>query len=394
MNRLRQYVVEYRPIGLCAGGLMWLVWIVSSALGPGNLDWNKQVIGTDHTAFHTAALLLADGRGDVLFEYPDLRAFKAEQELLTGKPGFFDPFRNPPFYALPYEATARLPYLLSFAIWALIGLLALVAGLYLIRGRNIGRPLIWSLSFYPIFAVVSFGQNTLLSIGFFALVYRCLISERRFLAGVAAGLLLFKPQLLLGLGIWWLLSWRKYWPSLVGLCVSAGLFAGLSFWLVPNESLMWLQRLPDIAKYDQFEFFNLHNSRGFGDLLTGNRTIGVYFGLAGLLLSMGWLTAFWARHRHDVSLMFSAALLATLWGSPHTMTYEWGIAILPAILLWDHRPSQRDTWLLIFALCWVAMFLSTPLTKAQLTLTGIIAIQLSVPCLAFAIWRVDRTLRQ
>ena len=392
MNRLRQYIVDYRPIGLCAGGLMWLVWMVSSALGPGNLDLNDQVIGTDHTAFHTAALLLTQDRGDVLFDYPDLHAFRAEQEALTGKPGFSDPFRNPPFYALPYKVTARLPYLLSFAIWAGVGLLALIAGLYLIRGRMIGRPLLWSLSFYPVFAVVSFGQNTLLSVGIFGLVYRCMISERRFFAGLAAGLLLFKPQLLMGLGVWWLLSWRKYWPSLLGLSVSGGLFAGLSLSFVPDESLMWVQRLPDIAKYDAFEFFNLHNSRGFGDLLTGSRAIGVYVGLAGLLLSLVWFIAFWARHRRDVTLMFVAALLTTLWGSPHTMTYEWAIAILPAILLWDHRPLQRDTWLLLFALCWVALFLSTPLTKAQLTLTGI-AIQLSVPCLAFAIWRVDRTLR-
>ncbi|MSR55599.1 MAG: DUF2029 domain-containing protein [Gemmataceae bacterium] len=393
MNRLRQYVVEYRPIGLCAGGLMWLIWIVSSALGTGNLDRNGQVIGTDHTAFHTAALLLLEGRGDALFDYPHLQAFRAEQERITGSPGFSDPYRNPPFYALPYESTARLPYLLSFALWAGIGLLALVAGLYLIRGRKIFWPLLWSLSFYPVFAVVSFGQNTLLSVGIFGLVYRCLVSERRFFAGLAAGFLLFKPQLLMGLGVWWLLSWRKYWPSLLGICVTAGFFAGLSLWLLPDESRTWVQRLPDIARYDAFEFFNLHNSRGFGDLLTGNREIGIYVGLAGLMLSLVWFTGFWARHRQDATLMFAAALLTTLWGSPHTMTYEWALAILPAILLWDHRPLRRGTWLLIFAICWAALFLSTPLAKAQLTLMGV-AIQLSVPCLALAIWRIGRELRQ
>jgi len=392
MNRLRQYVVEYRPIGLCAGGLMWLVWIVSSALGTGNLDRNGQVIGTDHTAFHTAAYLLLDGRGDALFEYPDLGVFRTEQERITGKPGFLDPFRNPPLYAIPYESTARLPYLFSFAIWAAVGLLALIAGLYFVRGCKIGWPLLWSLSFYPVFAVVSFGQNTLLSIGIFGLIHRCLISDRRFFAGLAAGLLLFKPQLLMGIGVWWLLSWRKYWSSLAGLSLASAIFAGMSFWLVPDETRTWFQRLPEIAKYDAFEFFNLHNSRGFGELLTGNRKIGIYVGLAGLLLSLVWFTAFWARHRNDATLMFVAAVLTTLWGSPHTMTYEWAIAILPAILLWYHRPLQRDTWLLVFSLCWAVLFLSTPLTKAQLTLLGV-AIQLSVPCLAFAIWRIGCTLR-
>ena len=98
-------------------------------LGPGNLDLNGQVIGTDHSAFHTAAVLLAEGRGDALFDYPDLPGFAARQDELVGKPGFLDPYRNPPFYALLYRPTARLPYLASYAVWAVVGLLVLAGGL-------------------------------------------------------------------------------------------------------------------------------------------------------------------------------------------------------------------------------------------------------------------------
>jgi alpha-1,2-mannosyltransferase len=391
MHRLAQIVWDYRPLALAAGGLMWLIWCVSSILGAGVLDLNEQVIGTDHTAFHAAAMMLADGEGAALYDFPQLTEFARYQAEFTGKPGFLDPFRNPPYYAIPYLATARLPYLASFAIWALVGLLCLTGGLMLVRGKRIGRPLLWSLSFYPIFATVSFGQNTLLSFATFALVYRCLLSERRFLAGLASGLLLFKPQLLLGLGVWWLLDCRRLWPCLAGLSTAGVLIALLSLVLLPTETAEWLRRLPDIARYDEFEFYNLHNPRGFGYLLTGSKGVGNIAGLLGLGLAIAWLVRFSQRFRRDRSLMFVAAMLATLWGSPHTMTYEWALAVLPAIILWYQRPERREEWGWLFGLAWIALFISTPVTKGQWAIMGI-AVQLSVPVLAWIVLAIERSL--
>jgi alpha-1,2-mannosyltransferase len=421
MNRLAQLLRGRTVLALWAGAVMWMVWIVGSILGPDNLDRNGQVIGTDHTAFHTAALLIADGRSAALFAYPDLTEFRDRQEEITGKPGFLDPYRNPPFYALLYLATARLPYLISFAVWAVVGLIGLVVGLILIRGTIRTSPavdvkpfanarvpirrvslmltLAWALSFYPTFAAVSFGQNTLLSFAAFGLVYRCLTTERRFLAGLSAGLLLYKPQLLFGLGVWWLLDVRRAWPSWLGLASTGSVFMAISVAFVHDETREWVHRLPDIARYDAFEFYNLHNCRGFGALLLGDKAVGNWFGLAGLVLSVGWLGWVWKRHARDVRVMFAATVFATLWGSPHTMTYEWALVVIPAVLLLDGRPDLRETWLPLFAIVWVVMFIGTPLTKGQLELTkgyfettGV-AIQVSVPVLAFVAIRAGAALR-
>jgi hypothetical protein len=382
----------YPRLGLAAGAAMWVVWAVSSALGRGNLDLNGQVIGTDHSAFHTAAVLLAEGRGDVLFDYPDLPAFQTRQDELVGKPGFLDPYRNPPFYALLYRPTASLSYLASYAVWAVVGLLILVGGLRFVRGTGIGRPLAWAVAFYPVFAAVSFGQNTLLSFGAFSLVYAAVTRDRRFLAGVAAGLLLYKPQLLLGLGLWWLFDVRRYWPAIAGVATTGVLLAGLSWVALPAETADWVGRLPDIARYDRFEFYNLHNPRGFGDLLTGSRRVGSAIGLVGLLLAVRWLWRFRRRHGGDSRLAFAAAVFATLWGSPHTMTYEWALAVLPAVILWDVRPDRRPEWVRLFAVAWVVLFVSTPLTKAQVGLMGV-AVQVSVPVMAWVAIRAERALR-
>ena len=110
---------------------------------------------------------------------------------------------------------------------------------------------------------------------------------------------------------------------------------------LPAETAEWVRRLPDIARYDGFEFYNLHNPRGFGDLLTGSRSIGTWVGLVGLVLAVGWLVGS-GPARGDDRLVFAAAVFATLWGSPHTMTYEWALAVLPAVILWDVRPDRRE----------------------------------------------------
>lgn len=381
----------YPRFGLVAGAVLWVVWGVSSALGPGNLDLNGQVVGTDHSAFHTAAVLIAEGRGDALFDYPELPVFSARQEELVGKPGFLDPYRNPPFYALLYRPTARLNYLASYAVWGVLGIMILIGGLRLVHGPAVGRPLAWALTFYPTFAAVSFGQNTFLSFGVFAVVYWCVTNDRRFLAGLAAGLLLYKPQLLLGLGVWWLLDVRRYWPALAGLIVTGLALAGLSWVVLPDETAEWVRRLRDIAAYDRFHFYNLHNPRGFGHLLTDSRAVGQWVGLVGLALAVGWLWRFQRRHRSDDRLVFAAAVFATLWGSPHTMTYEWALAVLPAVILWDARPDRRRLWIPLFAVAWGVMFVATPLTKGQLQMFGV-AVQVSVPVLAWVALRAERGL--
>ncbi|HEX3148446.1 MAG TPA: glycosyltransferase family 87 protein [Gemmataceae bacterium] len=389
---------SYARLGLVAGAALWLIWLVCLACGSGNLDCNGQVIGTDHSAFHTAAVLLTEGRGESLFDYPALIEFQTRQDDLIGREEFLDPYRNPPFYALLYRPTAQLPYAVSYGLWAAAGLLVLAASLRLVHGRQFIKPLAWSLSFYPVFAAVSFGQNTLLSLGIFALTYHSIVSERRFLAGFVAGLLLYKPQLLLGLGVWWLIDARHYWPALIGMMVTGLMLAFLSWLVVPQETATWIRRLPDIAAYDAFEFFNLHNPRGFGDLLTGNRRVGQIVGLLGLGLAIAWLWRFQRRHHSDDRLIFVAAIFATLWGSPHTMIYEWALLVVPAIILWNTRPNQQLIWKWMFAVAWIALFVSTPLTKGQLALThrlfGMgVAIQISVPILAWIGIRAERACR-
>lgn len=65
---------------------------------------------------------------------------------------------------------------------------------------------------------------------------------------------------------------------------------------------------------------------------------------------------------------------------PHAMVYDWSILVIPAILFWQALPQLKPLLKTMYALIWIAMFLSTPLTLLQLQ-TLPIAIQISVPIL-------------
>lgn len=67
--------------------------------------------------------------------------------------------------------------------------------------------------------------------------------------------------------------------------------------------------------------------------------------------------------------------------------------LIPAVLLWDRVKEHRNDWLAIFAISWIALFVSTPIAKGLFLLTenrrthAGWAIQLSVPAMgAVAAW--------
>ena len=187
-----------------------------------------------------------------------------------------------------------------------------------------------AMSFYPVFAVFSFGQNSLLSFGFFCLSFHLLERRQPFPAGLAAGLLLYKPQLLLGLGIWWLLSIRQYWRCLLGLTIAGLFWLAASIAFVPAETRLFLEKLREIAAYDAFWFWNMHNPRAFGTLIAfDNKQVGNIVGLIASLAGIVCFILLWRRCRANVPIMFGAAVFLTLWASPHTMIYEWALALHP-----------------------------------------------------------------
>ncbi len=389
MNResVAGFLRERIPLMKMATVILWLTWIASIASSGFTKDIKGDPIGTDHIAFYSAAKLIDEGRGNRIYD----NAFMSEyQTTLCGSP-LLDAYRNPPFYALLYLPTSKLSYLASFWIWTAISVLFLWLGLGWLQAKNRFMAFVLSLSFYPVFAVFSFGQNSLISFGLFCLCFRFLERRELMHAGIVAGFLLYKPQLLLGLGLWWVLEYRVYWKALLGVMMTGLFWLVLSLLVLPDESRIFVENLPEIARYDLFHFWNMHNPRAFGTLIAhDSKPVGNIVGVVCSVLGVGCFVVFWRQHRKHIALVFAAAIVLSLWASPHTMIYEWTLALIPAVLLWDRASEKRDDWMLLFAMCWTALFISTPIAMAMCRWTRLDegdpgwAIQLSVPVLAFA----------
>lgn len=378
-----------------AGGVLWFAWLTSCLFGSGNMDLAGQVIGTDYLQFYAAGVTLRQGESANLYNF----AFQSQLEQSIAGPGLasFHAFITPPFLAWLFVPLSHLPYIWSFIIWSLLGLIFLWIGIKLLDTTRANTDFLWSLTWFPVFAAISFGQNSLLSLLFLSLSYWLWKKNKYLASGLVSSLLLFKPQLVLGLGLLWLLEWRKSWKSLLGLFLGGAILAGACFWLLPNASRSYVELarnyLPGMIYQDQFPLLHLHSLRGFWILLfPGNKWLAE--GLSLVLSVIGVLAyiIYWRKNRGSSDLLFAGAICLTIWITPHAMIYDWCILLIPAILFWQKLRQMGPLLKTMFALVWIATFISGPLTLAQLKILPV-AIQISVPILFLVYLTIFRNIQ-
>jgi len=381
--------------GAVIGTVAWVVWLGSLALGGWYKDAEGQLLGADHLAFFHAARLIGEGRQGDLYDYPRLSEEGYQKSIVGWDWAGYEAYRNPPFYALLYLPTTGLSYYSSFLIWTGIGFALLALAILLLRPPRPVRAFLWALAFYPVFANISFGQNTFISLGVFAAVYRLLHSDRRFAAGLVAGLLWFKPQLLLGLFVWWGFYPRRYLLCWMGLGLMGLALAALSWFALPEASQAFVKSLQGNVGFTGEKMWNKHTPKAFVEMLIPGLPSLVYWVIAGVVtaacVAVAWRVA--RRTGAPVTVMFPVALFLSLFASPHALIYEWALLIAAGIVLWDRFPERRDVWLCLFAIVWVVLAASTPLALVQekfLKLPGVV--QISVPVMGFVGWRVAREL--
>jgi len=369
-TRISDCIVRYHRLGYCVVLLCWAGWFLQSVSGSPPLDYFDLVVTMDHLAFYTAARIALDPSIDAGQMYDLAFVGEYQARLFPGHWEGLEAFRNPPFYALLYTPTARLPYEWSALIWSAVSLLALVLG---VRWLAPDRPLriLWhAVGFYPVLAVMQFGQNSLLSFAVLCGVYRLLANERRFAAGMAAGLLAFKPTLLIGLYVWALLDIRRKWPCALGAATTVAILSAGSYALLPTAWEQFLATLPANSKFDSFEWWKNHTPRAFARLLFPSTVRTPWEGrvtVAAALLGVAWFVRIRRTHRHDLRAMFAAMILLMLWASPHALIYEWAIAFAAGYLLWERAPDRRK-WVIPLAAMWFALLVSTHFCQLQVWL--------------------------
>jgi alpha-1,2-mannosyltransferase len=335
--------------------------------GNGAWDFTGQVVSMDHIAFYSPAKLINEGQEKQIYNHEFLGPYQSE----LFPPGIFEgkleAYRNPPFYALFHSFTARLPYRVSVWIWNGLSFLGLFVGLWMLKPGRLGAACFWSMAFYPTFAVLSYGQTSLVSFPVFVIVYRLILAERKFLAGLVAALLLFKPPLLMGFFVWWALDFKNYWRAWLGGFVGGWLLLGFSYPIVPDAWHAFVAQLAENVRFDNFEWWKSHNVRALWRLIltpTLAPAPAILWGVSAIL-SIAAYAAIWKRHRANVPLLFATSIALTLWASPHTMVYEWVAILISAVLFWRELPEHRSKLTVLYAITWGALFISTDFGALQ-----------------------------
>jgi hypothetical protein len=385
-RRLRAYGII---LALC----LWSVYIWNIAT-PGLLDRSGNLKGTDFLHFYTLGSLALAHRG------ADLYNMHAQSELAAQRVPAAAGFRYLPLYppqvSILFTRFARFSYPRALVLW--LSLSALIYGLSCyaawracpnLRGQGV-TVLILALAFPAFWHLIAWGQTSALALALFVLVFFALRAQREFLAGLALGCLIFKPQLGLAAAIVFLITLR--WKIIAGALLSAAAELSVA-WLCygPGPLREWIHVLLNVPHTLQLlepKPYQTHCLRTFWTMLIPWPSVSFALYLISAFLICALTIACW-RSRMPLSLRFSALLLATVLLAPHLTVYDL-VILAPAFLLLSdwlvNEPGDADQHLkLLLYLCYALPLLGPLARWTHLQLSVLV-----MAALLYGIWTTGR----
>ena len=327
-----------RAHGLLLALSLWSVYIWNMA-APGLLDRDRNLKGTDFLHFYTLGSLALTRRG------ADLYKMKAQSELaaqhVPPAAGIEYLPLYPPQVSILFAPFARLSYPWALACW--IALSSLIYGLCVyslwracpnLRNDSL-TVLILALAFPAFWHLIAWGQTSALALACFTVAFFALRAEQEFLAGLALGCLIFKPQL--GVAAAVIFVDARRWKVIAGalLAASAQLAAAWIYY-GPDSLRTWIQtlvRVPTLLPLLEPKLYQTHCLRTFWTMLVPWPRVAVSLYLITSLLTLVLAARCWKSSLSlSLSLRYSALLLATVLVAPHLTVYDL-IILAPAFLL-------------------------------------------------------------
>ncbi|HUA14826.1 MAG TPA: glycosyltransferase family 87 protein [Verrucomicrobiae bacterium] len=355
---------------------------------PGLFDRAGNIKFQDFLQFPLSARLVRHGRADELYNnqvLADQIRATVGQETRVSLQYFYGPQ-----VALPFLPLLGLPFFAQAGIWVAVSLLIYFTCIHLLwRTCTRLKPhrafvFLCAGAYPPLFHFFVRGQLSAVVLVCFTLAYFGFRARYDWLAGLALGLLVFKPQFLVAIPFVLLLS--RAWKAILGVAISAA--AQLSFaFLYFGDSVMrayfrTLLHSADNPAATELTLspIQMHSLYSFWEILLPWRP-GVWtLYLVSSLAVIAIAAAIW-KSSSSLSLRFSALLLASVLVNPHIYIYDL-VALAPALLL-------LTDWLLNQP--W-----SSPLLRLLLYLTFLLPLfgplarwthlQLSVPVFALLLW--------
>jgi hypothetical protein len=382
-----------RAHGLVLALCLWSVYLWNMAT-PGLFDRAGNFKGTDFLHFYTLGSLTIAHRGADLY---NLQA-QAElaQQLVPAAAGIHYLPLYPPQVSMFFGPLARLSYPVALLVWLKFSSLTYCFCCYAVwrtcpnlRDHKLTITLL-ALAFPAFWHLIAWGQTSALALACFTLAFLALRAQREFLAGLALGCLIFKPQLGVAAALVFIITF--HWKVVVGAVVSAAAqltAAWLYYGPAPlREWIHTLSNLPALLPLLEPRPYQTHCLRTFWTMLIPSPTISLALYTITALLVCALTVACW-RSRLPQSLRYSALLFSTVLLAPHLTVYDL-VILAPAFLLfadWISTHSADPTAPHLKLLLYLAFTL--PLLGPLANWTHF---QLSVPVMAailFMIWKIE-----
>jgi alpha-1,2-mannosyltransferase len=365
------------------GIVLWGMYAINMAT-PGLLDREGQLKGADFLHFYVLGNIARMHAGDLLYD-AHRQAFLAQQLIHQIPNETYLPVYGPQF-SLLFLPIAGLSYGWAAAAWMLTSTLAYGICCWLVlrccsRLRE-DKPtvLILAAAFPGFFYLVASGQNSAVALISFTAAFLCFKAKRSLLAGMALGILMYKPQFGLMAAVLFvlMLDWRVVVGALItglGQLAAGGLYYGKS-----ALTAYWtgLVHINDNASALEPHLSRMHSLRSFWQMLLP------WHGLATVLyvvtaLGVVAVTLWCWRSKAPIELRYAIFLLGSTLVDPHLTDYDL-VVLMPAllvigefVLLSPKSPEVDAARLLTYAAYFLPLF--GPMLKA-------VHLQLSVPAYA------------
>ncbi len=318
---------------------------------PANREDTSRLL--DFSEFYAAGQMVRHGLGNSLY---DLRV-QAEFQLKVAPVHAF--YLRPPFEALLFVPFTYLSYRAAYAAWLMFSLAILSGAARLIRGNtnvldamlqytrgipvDFGLLLLVFLTFSPTMDCLLIGQDSVLMLMIYTLVFLALKRGRELEAGGLLALGLFKFHLVLPFAI--IFALRRRASFVLG-------FAGIALLLVAISVLVSgpgvLASYPAMflnSKYRMLMGFQPEyaaNIRGLIYLITPSKIPGAISGavVAALSAFLLWVTVRTWRDS-EFELCFSAAVIAALLTGYHSFVYDLSLLLLPVAIVCGELAKRK-----------------------------------------------------
>ena len=331
-----------------------LAAVLIATLGADGGDGVTGRLGGDFVEFHGAGRIVADGDADQL--YDPARQADAQADLFGGEAdGGGILFAYPAVVAAPYAATESLGFETAYLIHTTAMLAAFALALRLLQpllpalAVNRYRPaaVAYALTFLPLFTGLTGGQNTGLTLLALGAVWWGLDRGRDELAGLAAGLLLVKPQY--GLPICGLLLLARRPRALAGAAVgAAGVWSGSALVAGPGWTGDWLDLARSLSDVDGGA--NVENEvswLGLAQAAMGHESaVASTVGYLAAALTVGALLVVLRRRPLLDPITVAVVVPSLLLAAPHSLFYDAGLILVPVAALVPTVPPERRPVLL------------------------------------------------